>query len=77
MCTSIKLAYDTVNKKLHKVKSSSHYLRVVYNRICFNSVGPRVEASPIGLNYRAVVLNWRFCVNNYWKVTHTVQERKH
>ena len=27
--------------------------------------------------YRDVVLNWQFCVNDYWKVTHTVQEGEH
>ena len=43
--------------------------------ICFNYVTALDYSKQIYLaNYRAVILNWRFCVNDYWKVTQTFQE---
>ena len=27
--------------------------------------------------YRVDILNWQFCVNDYWYVTHTVQKGEH
>ena len=29
------------------------------------------------LHYRTVILNWQFFVDDYWKVTHAVQEGEH
>ena len=38
----------------------------------------RIDASLIKITYyKAVILNWRFCLNYYRKVTHTVQEGQH